>query len=139
MLRSELLHPEILRALGAAGHGSQVLIADGNYPFSTGSHPNAARVFLNLAPGLVSVTDVLRVLTTAIPVEAAQAITPDSGPEPPIFAEYRALLPGIEIGTLGRFPFYEAARSPNTALVIATGEQRTWACILLTIGVVQPT
>jgi L-fucose mutarotase len=122
MLRSELLHPEILRALGAAGHGSQVLIADGNYPFSTGSHPNAARVFLNLAPGLVSVTDVLRVLTTAIPVEAAQAITPDSGPEPPIFAEYRALLPGIEIGTLGRFPFYEAARSPNTALVIATGE-----------------
>ena len=138
MLRSELLHPEILRALGAAGHGSQVLIADGNYPFSTGSHPNAARVFLNLAPGLVKVTDVLRVLTTAIPVEAAQAIAPDTGPEPPIFAEYRALLPGIEIGTLGRFPFYEAARSPNTALVIATGEQRTWACILLTIGVVQP-
>jgi L-fucose mutarotase len=47
-------------------------------------------------------------------------------------------MPDVPLDTLGRFPFYEAARSPNTALVIATGEQRTWACILLTIGVVQP-
>ena len=29
MLTYPLLHPEILRALGEAGHGSQVLIADG--------------------------------------------------------------------------------------------------------------
>lgn len=137
MIHGELLHPTILNALASAGHGSVVLIADSNYPFSTGAHPAAQRVYLNLAPGLVRVTDVVRVLATAIPVEAAHAIAPDSGPEPAIFAEYRALLPGVEIQTLGRFPFYEAARSVNTALVIATGEQRTWACILLTIGVIQ--
>ena len=35
MLRYQLLHPEILAALGGAGHGSQILIADGNYPFET--------------------------------------------------------------------------------------------------------
>jgi L-fucose mutarotase len=137
MLRSELLHPEILEALGAAGHGSLVLIADSNYPFSTGAHRDAQRVYLNLAPGLVTVTDVLRVLATAIPVEAARGIAPDDSPEPAIFAEYRALLPGIAIGTLGRYPFYETARSQDTVLVIATGEQRTWACLLLTIGVVE--
>ncbi len=136
MLRSELLHPEILKALGGAGHGSRVLIADSNFPFTTGSNPNAAHVFLNLAPGLLTVTDVLGVLAKAIPVEAAHAIAPDDGPEPAIFAEYRALLPGVEIQPVGRFPFYEAARSIDTALVIATGERRTWACILLTIGVV---
>jgi len=28
-------------------------------------------------------------------------------------------------------------RAPETVLVIATGEQRTYACILLTIGVIQ--
>lgn len=137
MIHGELLHPTILKALASAGHGSVVLIADSNYPFSTGAHPAAERVYLNLAPGLVRVTDVVRVLATTIPVEAAHAIAPDSGPEPAIFQEYRQLLPGVEIQTLGRFPFYEAARSVNTALVIATGEQRTWACILLTIGVIQ--
>ncbi len=138
MLRGTLIHPEILHALGAAGHGSQVLIADSNYPFSTGSPPDAAHVYLNLAPGKLTVLDVLDVLVTAIPIEAARGISPDSGPEPVIFAEYRKRLPGIEVGKLGRFPFYEAARSRDTALVIATGEQRTWACLLLTIGVIQP-
>ena len=136
MLKGKLIHPEILQALGAAGHGSQILIADGNYPHSTGSPPDAQRVYLNLAPGKVTVTDVLGALTSAIAIEGARAIWPDDNKEPPIFAEYRALLPGIEIGKLGRFPFYEAARGRDTALVIATGEQRTWACILLTIGVI---
>lgn len=138
MLKGELIHPEILRALGSAGHGSQILISDGNYPHTTGAPPDAKRVYLNLAPGKVTVTDVLEALVTAVPIESARAIWPDDNTEPPIFAEYRALLPDIEIRTLGRFPFYEAARSRDTALVIATGEQRTWACILLTIGVVQP-
>ena len=137
MLRYTLLHPQILAALGAAGHGSQILIADSNYPFSTGAHPNAERVFLNLAPGLVGVPDVLRVLVNAVPIEAAHAIAPDDGPEPSIFKEYRQIMPQIHLQTLGRFPFYDAARSPNVALVVATGEQRTWSCILLTIGVVQ--
>jgi L-fucose mutarotase len=136
MLKGKLIHPEILQALGSAGHGSQILISDGHYPHTTGSHPDAKRVFLNLAPGKVTVPDVLEALASAIPIEAARAIWPDDDHEPPIFAEYRALLPGIEIGKLGRFPFYEAARERDTALVIATGEQRTWACILLTIGVI---
>lgn len=138
MLRYTLTHPEILAALGAAGHGSQVLIADGNYPFSTGAHPAARRVFLNLAPGLLSATDVLAALASAIPVEAAHVMAPDAAPEPGIFAEFRALLPGVELQPLGRFPFYEAARGPSTALVIATGERRVYANILLTIGVVPP-
>ena len=72
MLKTTLLHPEILSALGSAGHGSKILIADGNYPFATRAHPNAHREYLNLAFGLVSVTDVLRVLVNAIPIEACQ-------------------------------------------------------------------
>jgi L-fucose mutarotase len=139
MLKYRLLHPEILAALGAAGHGSRVLIADGNYPFVTGSHREARRVYLNLAPGLLTVTDVLAVLAEAIPVEAAHVMVPDSGPEPAIFGEFRALLPGVALQPLDRFAFYDAARDPNLALVIATGERRVYANILLTIGVVPPT
>ncbi|MEM6527740.1 MAG: RbsD/FucU family protein [Chloroflexota bacterium] len=138
MLHYKLLHPQILSTLGSAGHGSQILIADSNYPFSTGAYPDAERVYLNLAPGLLTLTDVLQVVTSAVPIESAKAIHPLEGEDPPIFAEYGKLLPDIEITKTGRFPFYEAARSHNTALVIATGEQRIWACILLTIGVVLP-
>jgi L-fucose mutarotase len=74
MLKTQLLHPEILAALGGAGHGSKVLIADGNFPFGTGANPAAKRVYLNLAPGLLTVTDVLRVLVEAMPVEAAEVM-----------------------------------------------------------------
>ncbi|MFN8531384.1 MAG: RbsD/FucU family protein [Anaerolineae bacterium] len=137
MLKTTLLHPEILETLAAAGHGSRVLIADGNYPFSTGSSPQAKRVFLNLAPGLLTVPDVLKVLITAIPVEAAFVMDSQSAQEPAILGEFRQLLPELELQKLERFAFYDAARSRDVALVVATGEQRVYANILLTIGVVK--
>jgi L-fucose mutarotase len=121
MLKSALLHPEILQAIAAAGHGSQILIADGNYPVSTGSNPAAKKVYLNLAP-----------------VEAAHVMQPASGADAPIFAEFSALLNGLELQRLGRFEFYAAASAPSVCLAIATGEQRIYANILLTIGVVPP-
>ena len=138
MLTYQLLHPEILAALAEAGHGAQLLIADGNYPLITRSNPAARRVFLNLAPGLLNVTDVLAAIVGATPLEAAHVMVPDGGPEPPIFAEFRALLPGMELAALDRYAFYAAARGPDLALAIATGERRIYANILLTIGVVPP-
>ena len=137
MLTFPLLHPELLSALGRSGHGSRILIADGNYPFSTRANPAATRVFLNLAPGLLSVTDVLAVLLRAIPVEAAHVMTPDDGIAPDICRQFRELLPPtLELQKHTRFPFYDLARDPDCSLVIATGEQRIYANILLVIGVV---
>ena len=52
MLKTQLLHPDILRACARAGHHAKILIADGNYPASTKKGPNAELVCLNLAPGL---------------------------------------------------------------------------------------
>ena len=137
MLKTRLLHPEILAALGGAGHGSKVLIADGNFPFGTGANSAARRVYLNLAPGLVTVTDVLKILVDTIPIEAAEVMQPPTG-EPPIFAEFRELLPGLDLKPLGRFEFYDAARERDVTLVISTGEQRIYANLMLTIGVVMP-
>ena len=68
MLTYQLLHPDILAGLAAAGHGATVLIADGNYPLVTRSHPAARRVYLNLAPDILRVTDVLGVVAGAIPI-----------------------------------------------------------------------
>jgi L-fucose mutarotase len=139
MLTIRLLHPEILSALGGAGHGSRVLIADGNYPFGTGSNPAARRVYLNLRPGLASVIDVLEPLVSVIPIESALVMIPPDGPEPPIFSEFRRLLPsGVSLEKKGRFEFYAEAKTPDVALVIATAEQRIYANVLLVIGVVKP-
>jgi L-fucose mutarotase len=139
MLKTRLLHPEILAALGSAGHGSRVLIADGNYPFTTGSPGSAQVVYLNLRPGLVSVSDVLETLVAVMPIESAMVMVPPDGPEPEIHGVMRKMLPkGVPLASKGRFEFYDEARSPDTALVIATGEQRVYANILLVIGVVAP-
>lgn len=138
MLKTPLLHPGILQALAEAGHGSQVLIADGNYPASTGANPAAKRVYLNLAPGLVNAVDVLKYVAQAIPLEAAHVMQPANGLDAPVFSEFSPLVGGLELQKLERFAFYAAASAPSVCLVIATGEQRIYANILLTIGVVPP-
>ena len=139
MINGKLIHPQILGALGEAGHGATILIPDGNYPVSTGANPLAERVYLNLAPGMVTVTDVLAALLSVTPVEAAQVMARHDGAEPSIYQEFRHLLGDqIELQALERFAFYDEASKDNCCLVIATGEQRIYANILLTIGVVDP-
>ena len=137
MLSTKLIHPQILSALGSMGHGALVLIADGNYPFATHTNPAAAHVYLNLRPGLVNATDVLEPLAAVIPIEAANVMRTADGSEPAIFAEFRALLPGLALQPLERFAFYDAARRTEVGLVIATGEARVYANIMLTIGVIK--
>lgn len=136
MLKQRLIHPEILDALASAGHGARVLIADGNYPVSTRIGDNAQLVFLNLAPGKLTVTEVLDIILTAIPVEDAMVMETKDGTEPQIYQEFRSLLPNMSLTALPRYEFYEEAASEDTCLVIATGEGRIYANILLTIGVV---
>ncbi len=148
MLRTPLLHPQILNALGRGGHSSKVLIADGNYPFATQLGRNAELVALNLSPGLVSATDVLKAIVSAVPIEAATIMRPvSSGPyalreDPPIWADFRSILDSEEIDVplekLERFEFFDAAKDDNMILTIATGEQRLYANLLLQIGVVFP-
>ncbi|MGX1372744.1 L-fucose mutarotase [Streptomyces canus] len=135
MLLTELTHPGILEALAGAGHGARVLLADGHYPAGTATGPHARIVHLNLAPGTVDVTTVLDVLLRAVPVESAQVMAPEGEPEPPAIAEYRAKLAPAPVHTLTRFDFYDAARSPDLALAIVTADIRTYANLLLTIGV----
>ncbi len=137
MLKTALLHPEILRALAAAGHGSRVLIADGNYPLSTGSAVGAQRVYLNLRPGCVTVPEVLSTLTQVLPIESALGMQTRDGQPAAIHGEITRIL-GAEVPfTLRpRHDFYAEARSVDTTLAIATGEQRRFANVLLTIGVI---
>lgn len=141
MLRTKLLHPELLATLGAVGHGSQVLITDGNFPHLTAPYEGAARVYLNLSPGRLNVSEVLETVLSAISVERAALMDPadDADERPAAHAEIVPLLPhGTPVDHLRRFDFYAATKSHDLALVVATADLRQYANVLLTVGVVQP-
>jgi L-fucose mutarotase len=138
MLKSRLQHPEILAALAASGHFSQVLIADGNFPVAGNRGPNARVVHLNLTPGVLDALTVLEALLEAVPVQGATVMEPPADYLPPLFQLYRDRLgTAIEWKQLERWSFYEKIASPRTTLMIATGEQRRFANLLLEIGVVK--
>lgn len=136
MLTTALTHPPLLAALAAAGHGSKVLIADSNYPRATAHGPNARLVHLNLTRGLVNGTDTLQAILSAIVVESAAVMAP-ADDLLPVHEEYAALLGAdVPLAIMERFAFYEACRGSDLAVLVATGEDRIYANLLLTIGVV---
>jgi L-fucose mutarotase len=145
MLKHGLIHPKINEVIGRAGHHSRILIADGNYPASTTLGPNAELVSLNLAPGIVNCTQVLRALLSAIPVEAAHTMMYEkTGPyalqeDPPVWTEYRQAIRDagldLQLEPIDKWKFYEAVNTPDLALTIQTADQQRFANLLLTIGV----
>jgi L-fucose mutarotase len=139
MLKIPLTHPEILAALGKAGHGSKVVITDGDYPVLTTQGKNTILVHLNLAAGVVDCTQVLEALLPVLLVEAAAVMDVPAGqPEPPIWQVYRKMLKeagyDVPLHKIERFAFYKEVAADETALVVQTGELREYANILLTIG-----
>jgi L-fucose mutarotase len=144
MLKHQLIHPKISEVLARAGHHSSILIADGNYPASTKRGPNAEVVCLNLSPGVVTVTQVLRAILSAVPIDHAHTmgIPPDdpyaqSG-EPPVWNEYRNVIRegglSLQLQPIEKWKFYEAVDSPDHVLTVQTGDQALWANILLVMG-----
>ena len=134
MLTTKLIHPELIALLAHCGHGDQILIADGNYPVETESG-DAAKVYLGLCAGQPTVTQVLDAVLSVVRVEKAEVMTPGDGSTPEIFGEFSARLGGMPLQGLSRGGFYEAASHRKVRVAIATGEQRTFANLLLTVGV----
>ena len=145
MLRHQLIHPKINEVLGRAGHHGKVLIADGNYPASSTLGPNAELVSLNLMPGVVTCTQVLQALLSAVPVEAAHTMMYEKtgpyalGEDPPVWGEYRREIADaglrLELQPIEKWAFYEAVATRDHVLTIQTADQQRFANLLLTIGV----
>jgi len=131
VLYGPMTHPQFLRALATAGHGSKILLADANYPHKTGVGPSCELVSLNYAPGMLDVIEVLRVLKRTIPIESVEIMVPDPTAEPvgiPIHDEFKEEF-GIEelpdedhdhFQTLGGFVTAQIGRIP------AVGETCDW-------------
>jgi L-fucose mutarotase len=144
MLKHQLIHPKINEILGRAGHHSTILIADGNYPASTKKGPNAEVVCLNLSPGMVRVSDVLRAILSAVPVDHVNVMgipADDSYAamgEPPVWNEFRQVLKDsgckAELEPVLKWDFYKHVESPDHVLTVQTGDQALWANVLLKMG-----
>jgi len=144
MLKHQLIHPKINEVLGRAGHHARVLIADGNYPASTKKGPNAEVVCLNLAPGIVTVAQVLRAVLSAVPVDHVNTMgIPPDDPyaqkgEPPVWNEYRQILRdsglNLKLEPILKWDFYKHVESPDHVLTIQTADQALWANVLLAVG-----
>ena len=145
MLRHLLIHPQINAILGRAGHHARILIADGNYPASSKKGPNAEQVCLNLMPGVVTCTQALEAILSAIPVEAVNTMMYEQTgqyalrEDPPVWEQYRTVMRGaglkLALEPLEKWDFYKAVETPDHVLTIQTADQQRFANVLLTVGV----
>jgi L-fucose mutarotase len=135
MLRYPLIHPPLLAVLSAAGHGSKILLADAHFPHSTGKLPSTPLIHLNLRPGLLTVDEILEVLLTAVVIESAEVMQMGGGAIPPVAQGWAAMMgDAVPIAGLERFAFYDACKGTDVAAIVATGDQRLFGNLLLTIG-----
>jgi L-fucose mutarotase len=134
-----VLTPDLLWALSAMGHGDRLAVVDANYP----AYALHDRV-LPLAG--VDVTDAVAAIGAVMPVDRAVepavfAMAPEDDPAAVIasHAAVAAVLTASEgrpvtIAPVVRTDFYAQAR--KAFAVVLTGEIRSYACFLITKGVV---
>ncbi|OPW99122.1 RbsD/FucU family protein [Citrobacter sp. A316] len=135
MIKSDIIHPDLLQALAQCGHKANILITDANYSFLTNTSTQAKIIWLNFSPGMISSVIILEKILAYINVEKATLMASPVDFNNTIECEYRGMLSeAIEIEHVERNAFYSQAKSSDTILVIASGETRRFANILLTVA-----
>jgi L-fucose mutarotase len=147
MLKTTLLHPEILRVVARCGHHAKILIADGNYPASSKKGIHAELVPMQLMPGVPTVAQVFRAILSAVPIDFVNTMGIDpsdpyaSAGDPPVWNEYRSILAQagskVVLEPIMKWDFYAAVESSDHVLTVQTADQALWANLLLTVGVRQ--
>jgi L-fucose mutarotase len=134
-----LLTPELLMTLAAMGHGDEIVLVDANFPATA----NARRlVRLDGA----DVSQALSAILSVFPLDSFVK-APANGMQvvgkprevPPAIADFQTIVDRqagfpVKIARIERFAFYERART--CFAVVATGDRRFYANLILTKGVV---
>jgi L-fucose mutarotase len=145
MLKHRLIHPEITAVVARAGHHGKILIADGNYPASSAIGPNATLISMNLMPGVITCTQALEAILSAVPIERVNTMMYETTgqyaltEDPPVWDEYRRTMKAaglsMQLEPIEKWEFYKAVATPDHILTIQTADQQRFANVLLTIGV----
>lgn len=135
MINGSITHPDILGALARGGHTGKVLIVDGHFPSSTFLGADVPKVYLNLAPDMLTVTDVLQAIVDTVAIESAVAATFEDGTRPPIWQDYARVLPeSVPLEAVKGSQITSTFSNDSVALAIMTGDTRAAACIVLSLG-----
>lgn len=135
-----ILGPDLLHALRAMGHGDEIAVVDANYP----AFGNAKRIIRLDGIDAVRAVDAilsLMPLDTFVEIAAFRMEVVDGAEQvPPVCREFEKLVaarePGMQVGALERFAFYERA---NRAFAhVATGERRLYGNLILKKGIIRP-
>lgn len=137
MIKTAVIHPTIMEVLARSGHFAQVVIADGNLPVGAMNGPNSTTVHLNFRPGLLDATTVLEGLIEICPFQGATVMEKPKEANVEIHEAYKKLLGDVSWEEMERWAFYDKIKDANTTLIIQTGEQRRFANLILTVGVVK--
>lgn len=137
MLKTPVIHPTIMEVLARSGHFAQVVIADGNLPVGAMNGPNSTTVHLNFKPGLLDALTVLEGILEVCPIQGAIVMEKPSEANAEIHLAYKELLGDVSWSEMERWAFYDQIRDKTTTLIVQTGEQRRFANLILTVGVVK--
>ncbi|MDA8975103.1 RbsD/FucU family protein [Akkermansiaceae bacterium] len=137
MLKTAVIHPQIMEALGRSGHFAQIVIADGNLPVGAMTGPNSTTVHLNFKPGLLDAVTVLEGILEVCPIQGATVMEKPAEANAEIHETYKKILGDITWDEMERWAFYDQIRDQATTLIIQTGEQRRFANLILSVGVVK--
>lgn len=133
----KIVSPALLKVLCEMGHGDEIVIADGNFPCES----MGTRVVR--ADGIGG-EEMLRAVLSLIPLDTyakenfilMQTVAGDAKPD--IWDSYKKIADScddnVRVGIEERFAFYERAKKAYA--VIATGEEKVYANIILKKGVV---
>ena len=145
MLMHRLIHPEINRVLGRAGHHAKILIADGHDPASTTLGPNAELIHLNFAPNMLTCAQVLEVILSAVPIDEINTMMYETtGPyglqqDPKAWNDFRSIIKNagldFDLKPIPKWDFYKAVITNDHILTIQTGDTERFTNMILSIGV----
>ena len=134
-----LLSPELLMILRAMGHGDEVAIVDANYPATSNADWLVRLDGVDASQALAAILSVLPLDSFVDdPANGMQVVgRPDE--IPPAIADFQTIvdrLAGfpVRIGRIERFGFYERAKT--CFAIVATGDRRLYANIILKKGVI---
>lgn len=137
----KIVSPELLKTLAEMGHGDEIVIADGNFPAETFGKRVIRADGISGAAMLDAVLSLLPLDTYSDPNFILMKLMEcdEDKIEPGIWCDYAAIAAkhdkNVRIGQIGRFEFYERAKSAYA--VIATGEEAVYANIILKKGVIK--
>lgn len=131
------ISPMLLKAMCEMGHGSELVLADANFP-AVDCVPDERIVRSESLKLPAALADVLKLFPLDTTTDNVVLMRADEGdPEPAIWTKYREVLTGYPaacISSIDRFEFYE--RIKNAHCVLVTGERSPYANIILKKGTI---